>query len=227
MAGGKLRFLGYCAGLWALGANAAFACEVGEVQLFSCATKAAPQGISLCGQVGQGDQTWGGLRYVQAIYKGKYFEFPSVGAEGPSPLNFSHRTVSKRYEMTERFTVGNDNYTLYYREAARDSLGLTKDQPEARVEIKNPKGRLLKTIACTAAPQAYFKEMREASTCDATPSLIGANCYGKAPDVYLGLDADKAGKSKNTFQQTTEVQNVLKISHTGRATRHHRRHRRH
>jgi hypothetical protein len=172
-------------GLWLFGCGLAQACEVGEVELFSCPTKASPKGISLCGQVGEGDNTWRGIRFVQAIYKDKALEFPNSAEIGPSQLSFSHRVVAKRYEMNERFSIGKDAYTLYYRDAQLDSEGKTKDLPEARVEIRNAKGGLLKTVQCTAKPVAYFREMREASLCDETPLLAGANCFGKAPDVFV------------------------------------------
>jgi hypothetical protein len=172
-------------GLWLFGCGVAQSCEVGEVELFLCPTKAAPRGIILCGQVGEGDQTWRGIRFMQATGKGEILEFPNSADPGPAQLSFSHRVVAKRYEMNERFTIGKDAYTLYYRDAQLDSEGKTKDLPEARVEIRNPKGGLLKTVQCTAKPVAYFREMREASLCDETPLLAGANCFGKAPDVFV------------------------------------------
>jgi hypothetical protein len=180
-------------GLWLFAFNAAQACEVGEVELFSCPTKASPKGIRLCGQVGEADKSWRGIRYVQAIYKDKFIEFPNSDHPGPAQLSFSHRVVAKRYEMNERFAIGNDVYLLYYRDAQLDSEGKTKDLPEARVEIRNQKGGLLKTVQCTAKPVAYFREMREASLCDEKPLLDGANCFGKAPDVYV---KDKKAEKK-------------------------------
>ncbi len=182
-------------GLWLLGCGMAQGCEVGEVELFSCPTKASPKGISLCGQIGEADKTWRGIRYVQAIYADKFIEFPNSTDPGPAQLSFSHRVVAKRYEMNERFTIGRDAYTLYYRDAQLNSEGKTKDLPEARVEIRNAKGGLLKTVQCTAKPVAYFREMREASLCDETPLLAGANCFGKAPDVFV-KSTDKKSKRR-------------------------------
>ena len=182
MVAGKIGGIIFGLSLWCGGVQA---CEVGEVELFSCSTKAAPHGISLCGQVGDGDKTWRGIRYVQTIYKDKFVEFPQSSDVGPSQLSFSHRVVAKRYEMNERFSFGKDFYTLYYRDAQLDGEGQTKDLPEARVEIRNQKGGLLKTVQCTAKPVAYFKEIREASLCDEKPLLDGANCFGKAPDVFV------------------------------------------
>jgi hypothetical protein len=172
-------------GLWLFGCGWAQACEVGEVELFSCPTKVSPKGISLCGQIGEADKTWRGIRYVQALYADKFIEFPNSADPGPAQLSFSHRVVAKRYEINERFTIGKDAYTLYYRDAQLDSEGKTKDLPEARVEIRNAKGGLVKTVQCTAKPVAYFREMREASLCDETPLLAGANCFGRAPDVFV------------------------------------------
>jgi hypothetical protein len=183
-------------GLWLFGCAMAQACDVGEVELFSCPTKASPNGISLCGQIGEADKTWRGIRYVQAIYKDKFVEFPNSADPGPAQLSFSHRVVAKRYEMNEHFTIGKDNYTLYYRDAQLDGEGKTKDLPEARVEIRNQMGGLLKAIQCTAKPVAYFKEMREASTCDEKPLLDGANCFGKAPDVFVKTSDKKTKRRK-------------------------------
>ncbi len=191
MLGKTVLILGLCL----FGCSLAQACEVGEVELFSCPTKAAPQGIRLCGQVGEADQSWRGIRYVQAIYKDNYIEFPNSDHPGPAQLSFSHRVVAKRYEMNERFVIGKDNYTLYYRDAQLDSEGKTKDLPEARVEIRNARGGLLKTVQCTAKPVAYFREIREASLCDEKPLLDGANCFGKAPDVFVKT-ADKKTKRR-------------------------------
>jgi hypothetical protein len=53
---------------------------------------------------------------------------------------------------------------------------------------------LLKTVQCTAKPVAYFREIREASLCDEKPLLDGANCFGKAPDVFV--KEKKAEKKK-------------------------------
>jgi hypothetical protein len=185
----------FVVGLWLFGCGWAQACEVGEVELFSCPTKASPKGILLCGQIGEADKTWRGIRYVQAIYADKFIEFPNSADPGPAQLSFSHRVVAKRYEMNERFTIGKDAYTLYYRDAQLDSEGKTKDLPEARVEIRNAKGGLIKTVQCTAKPVAYFREMREASLCDETPLLAGANCFGKAPDVFV-KSTDKKSKRR-------------------------------
>jgi hypothetical protein len=185
-------------GLWLFAFSAAQACEVGEVELFSCATKASPKGIKLCGQVGEADKTWRGIRYVQAIYADKFIEFPNSADPGPAQLTFSHRVVAKRYEMNERFAIGKDVYLLYYRDAQLDSEGKTKDLPEARVEIRNQKGGLLKTVQCTAKPVAYFREIREASLCDEKPLLDGANCFGKAPDVYV---KDKKAEKKTRHRR--------------------------
>jgi hypothetical protein len=193
MAGEKSVFI---LGLWLLGSGVAQACDVGEVELFSCPTKASPQGILLCGQVGEADKSWRGIRYVQAIYKDKFIEFPNSDHPGPAQLSFSHRVVAKRYEMNERFAVGKDNYLLYYRDAQLDSQGKTKDLPEARVEIRNSKGGLIKTVQCTAKPVAYFREMREASLCDEKPLLDGANCFGKAPDVFVKTAEKKTKRRK-------------------------------
>ena len=226
MAGGRVSLLSLSACLWLTGISAAFACEVGEVELFSCPTRAAPQGISMCGQVGEGDKTWRGIRYIQALYKDKYFEYPQSSEFPQEPILFSHRSMQKRYEMNERFIVGKDYYTLYYRDALTDQQGLSKVLPEARVEIRTKKGGLVKTIQCTAKPVAYFKEMREASTCDDAPTMIGANCYGKAPDVYLGTDAKASGKLKAKIQQDVQVQEIVQVKLTGQAKRHKRRHRR-
>lgn len=228
MAGGKMRVLSLSVCLCLTGLTGAFACDVGEVELFSCPTKAAPQGIALCGQVGEGDKTWRGIRYIQALYKNKFFEYPQSGEMQLEPILFSHRSMQQRYEMNERFSIGKDYYTLYYRDALRDEHGMTKDQPEARVEIRNIKGGMLKTIQCTAKPVAYFREMREASTCDETPTMIGANCYGKAPDVYLGLDPKK---QKSQVKQVVEIQKVIEVQtelQGKQATRskHRRRHQR-
>jgi hypothetical protein len=182
-------------GLWLIGCGVSQACDVGEVELFSCPTKASPLGIRLCGQVGEADKTWRGIRYVQAIYKDKFIEFPNSDHPGPAQLSFSHRVVAKRYEMNERFLIGKDSYTLYYRDPQLDSQGQTKGLPEARVEIRNQKGGLLKSVQCTAKPVAYFREIREASLCDEKPLLDGANCYGKAPDVFV--KAKKAEKKRH------------------------------
>jgi hypothetical protein len=188
--GKSVLFLGLCL----IGCGVAQSCEVGEVELFSCATKASPKGIKLCGQVGEADKTWRGIRYVQAIYADKFIEFPNSADPGPAQLTFSHRVVAKRYEMNERFAIGKDVYLLYYRDAQLDSEGKTKDLPEARVEIRNQKGGLLKTVQCTAKPVAYFREISEASLCDEKPLLDGANCFGKAPDVFV--KEKKAEKKK-------------------------------
>jgi hypothetical protein len=182
-------------GLWLFGCGVAQSCEVGEVELFLCPTKAAPRGIVLCGQVGEGDQTWRGIRFMQATGKGEILEFPNSTDPGPAQLSFSHRVVAKRYEMNERFAIGKNDYTLYYRDPQLDSEGKTKDLPEARVEIRNQKGGLLKSVQCTAKPVAYFREIREASLCDEKPLLDGANCFGKAPDVFV-KSADKKTKRR-------------------------------
>ena len=226
MAGEKVRLLRLSTCVWLLGATTAFACEVGEVELFSCPTKASPQGISMCGQVGEGDKTWRGIRYVQAIYKDKFFEYPQSTEAPLEPILFSHRSMQKRYEMNARFNVGKDYYTLYYRDALVDEQGLSKGLPEARVEIRNKKGGLLKTVACTANPVAYFKEMREASTCDEAPAMIGANCFGKAPDVYLGVDTKASGKQKSKIRQDLQVQEIVQGKLTGRSKHLSRRQRR-
>jgi hypothetical protein len=168
---------------------------VGEVELFSCPTKASPRGVLLCGQVGEADKTWRGIRYVQVVNKDKSIEFPNSADPGPAKLSFSHRIVAKRYEMNERFEIGKDAYLLYYRDPQLDSQGQSKDLPEARVEIRNSKGGLLKTVQCTAKPVAYFREMHEASLCDEKPLLDGANCFGKAPDVFV-KSADKKTKRR-------------------------------
>jgi hypothetical protein len=183
-------------GLWLFGCGVLQACEVGEVELFSCPTKASPKGISLCGQVGEADKTWRGIRYVQALSADKFIEFPNSADPGPAQLSFSHRVVAKRYEMNERFTIAKDAYTLYYRDAQLDSEGKTKDLPEARVEIRNQKGGLLKTVQCIAKPVAYFREMREASLCDEKSLLDGANCFGKAPDVFVKSTEKKTKRRK-------------------------------
>ena len=226
MAGGRVGFLSLSACLWLSGVSTAFACEVGEVELFSCPTKASPQGISMCGQVGEGDKTWRGIRYVQAIYKDKFFEYPQSSEVLIEPILFSHRSMQKRYEMNARFIVGKDYYTLYYRDALVDEQGVSKSLPEARVEIRSKKGGLVKTIQCTAKPVAYFKEMREASTCDAAPAMIGANCYGKAPDVYLGKDAKASSKKSTKIKQDVKVQEIVQGELTGQSKHQRRRHRR-
>lgn len=225
MAGGNVRFLSLSISLWLIGSTMAFSCDVGEVELFSCPTRASPQGISMCGQVGEGDKTWRGIRYVQAINKDRFFEYPRTDETPTEPILFSHRSIQKRYEINTRFNVGKNYYTLYYRDALRDQQGLTKDQPEARVEIRSKKGGLVKTIQCTAAPVAYFKEMREASTCDDAPTMVGANCFGKAPDVYLGLDAKNAKSQVRQVVSLVEIQTELQAKQTLRS-KHKRRHRR-
>ena len=223
MAGDKVSVTSLSLGLWLMGSTLAFACDVGEVELFPCSTKASPQGISMCGQVGEGDKTWRGIRYVQAIYKNKFFEYPQSTEVPTEPILFSHRSMQKRYEMNVRFVVGKDYYTLYYRDALVDEQGLTKDLPEARVEIRTKKGGLLKTIQCTATPVAYFKEMREASTCDEAPSMIGANCYGKAPDVYLGVDPKISNKQQAKIQQDVQVQEIAQGKLLGQSKQNRRR----